>query len=258
MPMAAHCSECGTHVWVSAEGACPNGHPRACLRSLHETDTLPASNARRTPTMESWQDAGLDGNTSLPAASRAPVTPQMPHSAATPQIPYASDAGTGPAWPGGHAVPGELAGTGPAVLPSSTDCVGRRVVAFVIDAALASATAFFVLLTLTIVGTVAFGPADAESLSLNLGMNVVNYCIVLGYFVAFEAFLARTPGKMMLGLRVLSENGRPVSLGQALGRNLARFVDMLFFCLPAALSISGSSLRQRLGDKWAGTVVIRG
>jgi Protein of unknown function (DUF2510) len=41
MPVAAWCSECKANVWVSPEGACPNGHPRSSLRGLHEVVSQP-------------------------------------------------------------------------------------------------------------------------------------------------------------------------------------------------------------------------
>ncbi len=47
--------------------------------------------------------------------------------------------------------------------------------------------------------------------------------------------------------------------GQSLVRNLARLIDALPYVIPylvGAVVVSGSSTRQRLGDRWAKTVVI--
>jgi Protein of unknown function (DUF2510) len=43
MPVAAWCSECQANVWVSPEGACPNGHLRSSLRGLHEVVSPPVA-----------------------------------------------------------------------------------------------------------------------------------------------------------------------------------------------------------------------
>lgn len=36
MPKAAYCSECSRYVWVTGNGGCANGHPRARLRGEYE------------------------------------------------------------------------------------------------------------------------------------------------------------------------------------------------------------------------------
>lgn len=76
------------------------------------------------------------------------------------------------------------------------------------------------------------------------------------YPVVFEARFGATPGKKMLGLVVLHDDGTPVGWRAALVRSLLRFVDHL----PAAplfglLSMGMSSNFKRLGDHAAGTVV---
>jgi len=45
MPTAAWCHECNANVWVSADGACSNGHPRSCLRGLYEANPAPSTAA---------------------------------------------------------------------------------------------------------------------------------------------------------------------------------------------------------------------
>jgi uncharacterized RDD family membrane protein YckC len=79
-----------------------------------------------------------------------------------------------------------------------------------------------------------------------------------GYMVLFEALnQGRSPGKQLLGLCVVHEDGTPVSWGAALLRNLLRFVDMLPLGYACGLLASLVSPRfQRLGDLAAGTLVI--
>ncbi len=89
------------------------------------------------------------------------------------------------------------------------------------------------------------------------------------YFLAFEWLnRGRTPGKMLLGLRVVSLDGTALDRFQVALRNLLRIADMfpfqsiLFTQLPSYLVggvcafATGRSF-QRLGDLAAGTIVIR-
>jgi uncharacterized RDD family membrane protein YckC len=79
----------------------------------------------------------------------------------------------------------------------------------------------------------------------------------LGYFIAMEAARGATLGKMALGLRVVMANGAPVDVRASTLRNVLRIVDGLFCYLVGAILIVQSPRRQRLGDRVAGTVVVR-
>ena len=72
-----------------------------------------------------------------------------------------------------------------------------------------------------------------------------------------EGLGGSTLGKMTLGLRVVRPDGSPISFGAGLGRSLAFFLDAQFVGLVAWTSMSGSMWKQRYGDKWANTVVVR-
>ena len=82
------------------------------------------------------------------------------------------------------------------------------------------------------------------------------FLVVIGYYVVFEVVAGGTIGKLVTGLRVVGEDGNSISWGQALGRNLLRVVDALFFYFIAAIFVWTSSKRQRLGDRAANTFVI--
>jgi uncharacterized RDD family membrane protein YckC len=62
---------------------------------------------------------------------------------------------------------------------------------------------------------------------------------------------------MILGLTVLDATGGFCKPGAALGRELAYYIDALFFGIVAYASMNKSACQQRLGDKWAHTVVVR-
>lgn len=79
------------------------------------------------------------------------------------------------------------------------------------------------------------------------------------YPVIFEAGKrGATPGKRVLGLRVVQATGSPITFGQSVVRNFLRFIDgMPFFTYGFGLTSCLATKRfQRLGDLAAGTVVI--
>jgi uncharacterized RDD family membrane protein YckC len=79
-----------------------------------------------------------------------------------------------------------------------------------------------------------------------------------GWDVAWETLGAgRTPGKRLLGLRVVRADGGPVGLGESLVRNLLRAVELPLGYAPGVLAVALSPRRQRLGDLAAGTLVVR-
>ncbi len=92
---------------------------------------------------------------------------------------------------------------------------------------------------------------------------IVIFLIFTGYFVFFEwLWNGQTPGKRLLKLRVIREDGRPITLWEALARNLLRIFDAVpgmvvpIYSL-GLIAIFLSSRDQRIGDIFAGTVVIR-
>ena len=74
----------------------------------------------------------------------------------------------------------------------------------------------------------------------------------------FEAaWRGQTPGKRMMDLAVLNDDGTPVRWPAALTRNLLRAVDFLPFLYGLGLlAMLGSREFKRLGDLAAGTVVV--
>lgn len=87
----------------------------------------------------------------------------------------------------------------------------------------------------------------------------VDFVLQWGYFVACELLMqGRSPGKAMIGLRVVRDGGLPVTLRASLLRNLLRMVDMLpSQYLVGFVSMVLSKDVRRLGDFAAGTLVVR-
>jgi len=79
-----------------------------------------------------------------------------------------------------------------------------------------------------------------------------------GYFAFFETIWnGQTPGKRFAQIRVIKDDGRPVSAYDAIARNLLRVVDeMPGLYAVGVISILFSKRSKRLGDYVAGTVVV--
>ncbi len=94
-------------------------------------------------------------------------------------------------------------------------------------------------------------------------MIFVLFLLFAGYFAVFEwLWDGQTPGKRLLKLRVIREDGRPITLWEAIARNLLRIFDAVpGFLIPVysigLIAIFMSNRDQRVGDLFAGTVVIR-
>jgi len=94
----------------------------------------------------------------------------------------------------------------------------------------------------------------------SVGLSILAVALVIvGYPCTFETLSrGRTLGKMAVGLRVVADDGGPIRFRQALVRALAGFVE--FFVLygaPALLTSLFNRRGKRLGDLFAGTVVIQ-
>lgn len=95
---------------------------------------------------------------------------------------------------------------------------------------------------------------------------IFTYLILFLYATFFELLWdGRTPGKRLLGLRVIREGGYPVNLVSSVIRNALRFIDIgllplsppiMLFGAPALFCIFLSPRSKRIGDWAAGTVVI--
>jgi uncharacterized RDD family membrane protein YckC len=103
-----------------------------------------------------------------------------------------------------------------------------------------------------------FGPDWARKLGamtpLSFLLGIVGATL---YHALCEGLGGATVGKLITGLRVRADDGSPARIGAGLLRSVAFLVDGLFFGLIAYGSMSKSRMQQRLGDKWAHTVVVR-
>src|SRR6266498_89558 len=95
---------------------------------------------------------------------------------------------------------------------------------------------------------------------LTAGMILLTFCLIWGYFTLFEALNGgRTPGKQVLGIRVVMDTGRSITPPAALIRNLVRLLDCYFPIpfAPALVTMFLHPSNKRPGDLAAGTIVVR-
>jgi uncharacterized RDD family membrane protein YckC len=164
-------------------------------------------------------------------------------------------------------------------LPFELADFGDRATAFAIDLFfwIAITIAFYLVLFVLLIGVVllktSIGLAAAMSIILFMGFLVRNL-----YFIHFElAWQGATPGKRIVGLRVIDRNGGPLLPASVIARNLTREIEA-FIPLGILISRGGGSWenlalgvwmllfslmplfnrdRMRGGDMIAGTLVVR-
>ena len=104
-------------------------------------------------------------------------------------------------------------------------------------------------------------PADDDfGRSAAIGLIIfILFTVFYGYHILFEALWnGQTPGKKMLGIRVVRDGGFPLDFGGAFLRNIVRIGEQLIgFYLIAAISSLLSPENKRVGDYAAGTIVVR-
>jgi uncharacterized RDD family membrane protein YckC len=143
----------------------------------------------------------------------------------------------------------------------------RRVAAFALDFGIRFAAFCILMMAIT--------PLQLFSGGFTGGFALVALFFLDWFYGVFceSYFNGQTPGKRMMGIRVLTTKGRPINGMQAALRNLLRYADLMPFLsfavlfngppmmkLPAGLigliCCSLSSRFQRLGDLVCGTMVV--
>ena len=121
-----------------------------------------------------------------------------------------------------------------------------RALAWLVDLALR-------LLMMTVLGLVLI---PLGKLGLGIGL-IMMFCLTWGYTIVCEGRWGTTPGKRLLGLKVVAADGAPLGWNAAIVRNLLRTVDMLpFGYMIGLLSSLFDRHGRRLGDLVAGSQVV--
>lgn len=89
--------------------------------------------------------------------------------------------------------------------------------------------------------------------SVHMGVYLLSIAFL--YYPIQEAIWGQTPGKRIMRLKVIRDNGSSISFFQAVGRFYFGLFDMLF--LMGIFFAITSKQNKRLGDQLAHTVVVR-
>ncbi len=139
--------------------------------------------------------------------------------------------------------------------------IGSRFLAIFIDTLIQ--TTIYILLLIAM----AFLAAQLSDISLPRPVNdflavaiiLVLFLIQFGYFLLFEIILnGQTPGKRLFNLRVIKDNGQPLSALDTIIRNVVRIIDYFpFFYGVGLITMFLNARAKRLGDYAAGTIVVK-
>jgi uncharacterized RDD family membrane protein YckC len=140
--------------------------------------------------------------------------------------------------------------------------IGNRFIACAIDHTIQIIVLVAMVITFLIISDAAdFGSRLASAPKWVIALLVIiQFLIINGYFAIFEwLWSGQTPGKRWLKLRVIREDGRPISFFEAMIRNLIRVIDFIVppFYSVGLVSVFATERDQRVGDLVAGTVVVR-
>ncbi len=133
--------------------------------------------------------------------------------------------------------------------------IGSRSVAALVDTAL-------LLIVTSVIGVIVGEIGRINTLTDNLVLaigSVVTFAFVWFYYIVFDlAWNGSSPGKRLVGLRVVQGDGRPIQFLGSVIRNTIRIADFLPLGYPLGLLTMFIDRRaRRLGDLAADTLVVR-
>lgn len=137
--------------------------------------------------------------------------------------------------------------------------LGIRVLSAILDSLVVSLIWYFTIETWGHVGQI----ADQASVVAGGDKTLTGFpallvmAITAAFWILPEWLMGATLGKLIFGLRVTRLEGGRISFGQSLKRNVLRLIDFFPFYLTGFLVAALTPKRQRLGDLWARTIVVR-
>jgi uncharacterized RDD family membrane protein YckC len=136
--------------------------------------------------------------------------------------------------------------------------LGSRFLAVLLDTAIQAVLSLFVIIAGALVGA---GLSNLGKFGPQWTLAIIIFFLFMlqsGYFALFEIFWnGQTPGKRVAQVRVIRDDGRPISTYEAIVRNVVRLVDWLpTFYAVGLVCIFLNRSSKRVGDFAAGTVVV--
>ena len=139
--------------------------------------------------------------------------------------------------------------------------IGSRFLALLIDSLIQGSLYALLLFSVVVLVSAASRSSPSQDLSnaIAVVILIVIFLIQFGYFILFEIVLnGQTPGKRLIGLRVIKENGYPLSPLDSIIRNIVRVIDFFPFAYGVGvITMFANARAKRLGDLAAGTIVVQ-
>jgi len=139
--------------------------------------------------------------------------------------------------------------------------VGSRIVAIIIDSIILLIVIGIISIPLGISAMLFSGMGSLSGFSPDLGfigtLAALNFFLWILYFTYFEGSSGQTLGKKALGIKVVKEDMKNLTYGDAFIRTILRIIDSLGFYILGLIVILVSQKKQRIGDLAAHTVVVK-
>jgi uncharacterized RDD family membrane protein YckC len=130
-------------------------------------------------------------------------------------------------------------------LSQRTHVTGRRLVAHLLD------TLALGVITALLIG---LGTLTDSNALLAIDIIAILFVAPVAYFVLTQRHAGQSPGKRIVGIKVIDEEGGVPTDGALVRRSIPLLFE--WFWMVALASMIASPHRQRLGDRWAKTYVV--
>jgi uncharacterized RDD family membrane protein YckC len=140
------------------------------------------------------------------------------------------------------------------LLEFETAGVASRAIARIIDLVVQ----IFLLFAIVSAVSGIIGVATGNPEAIGIALIIISFLVIFGYPIGLEArWSGRTPGKALVGLRVVTREGAPGRFRHAAIRGIVGFVEVFGLPFISIFTTALSPANQRVGDLMAGTIVIR-
>lgn len=150
----------------------------------------------------------------------------------------------------------------PGVYTNPMDAVPKatfwmRAVATLVDAAIVFGLQMILGGLLALVGTVTVVGSDGGAGETAFIVHFFSYLISFTYYIFFTGYCGQTPGKMVLRIKVVRQDGSPIGYGRAAFREVpAKFLSGIIFGI-GYLMVIFDEQKRALHDRMSDTYVIK-
>jgi uncharacterized RDD family membrane protein YckC len=99
-------------------------------------------------------------------------------------------------------------------------------------------------------------PAMFAFIAVMLAVMISLFAVIFGYYILLEGHFGYTPGKYIMGLRVLRTDGTKIGYREAILRNISKYVNNLIVIDTLIMLIFFYKEKQRGFDRIANTMVV--